>query len=612
MNNTKFSSFINLCKNKWFVFMLAIMICFTSLYTARPVSAVETDNQQTDSSSEDSDNQLPFTGEDETITSPDSDENNSENFGDDTDNSGDSDDASEKESINVLFIGNSNTFTNNVPMMVKGLCDASKINVNIYSVTAGGYKLSQFASADNMYNPIIMSTLAEVSFDYVVLQDHRDSIVPNPEKTLSAIETLLPAIELSGAKIVIYAQQCDFVDRTYKINNCSVSLSRDEAQLLMARNYSYVANSFNAPIAHSGINFSRCMNIFPDIVLYNTKDNIHPSVAGSYMAACTLYKTLFAQSSFGNDYLPGSAYDTSSLIEALDYDNALKIQKIADADLKLSQQVITINKGDNAFLSGSVNYSEENDLMNNYTNTIHYQSMDTSIATVNKSTGRISAFATGTTSIMATTDSGLMNFCTLNILQPATSIKLSTTQKITLGYKEKYQLSATTKPSDCTDSITWSTSNPSVATVNSEGLVTAKKAGKTKITVTADSGVSQSVNVYVKLIRPKKLKATVTRYRNWKNRATITLSWTANSNAKKYSVFRSTSKNSGYKRIAIVNSANYVDKNLPKDTVYYYKIRAIHSNTTCNSELSYPIKVTTKLPAIKKTSTKTNTTTKSK
>ncbi len=67
----------------------------------------------------------------------------------------------------------------------------------------------------------------------------------------------------------------------------------------------------------------------------------------------------------------------------------------------------------------------------------------------------------------------------------------------------------------------------------------------------------------------------------------IKISWTAISGAEKYEVYRSTSKNGTYKRIS-TTTKTYINntKNLTPGKTYYYKVKAIHSNSEANSAYS--------------------------
>ena len=58
-------------------------------------------------------------------------------------------------------------------------------------------------------------------------------------------------------------------------------------------------------------------------------------------------------------------------------------------------------------------------------------------------------------------------------------------RKITLGKKQKTTLKPELYPITSQDKVKYSSSNRKVATVNSKGVVTAKKAGESKITIRA-------------------------------------------------------------------------------------------------------------------------------
>ena len=83
-------------------------------------------------------------------------------------------------------------------------------------------------------------------------------------------------------------------------------------------------------------------------------------------------------------------------------------------------------------------------------------------------------------------------------LQPVSGVKLDRTE-VTLGIGSKTKLVATITPADVKDnSLTWTSSNTEVATVDAEGNVTALKAGKATITVkTNDGGFTATATVVV-------------------------------------------------------------------------------------------------------------------
>lgn len=80
-----------------------------------------------------------------------------------------------------------------------------------------------------------------------------------------------------------------------------------------------------------------------------------------------------------------------------------------------------------------------------------------------------------------------------------------TVTKLTLGVKEKVQLSATVLPINATDkTVTYKSSNKKVVSVSAGGKITAKKKGKAKITITTKNAKKAVINVRVKKA-PKKV-----------------------------------------------------------------------------------------------------------
>ena len=66
------------------------------------------------------------------------------------------------------------------------------------------------------------------------------------------------------------------------------------------------------------------------------------------------------------------------------------------------------------------------------------------------------------------------------------------------------------------------------------------------------------------------------------------ISWQKVEGAVKYEVYRATSKNGTYTKLVTTQNTYQVNKNAVAGKTYYYKVKAIHSNTNANSALSLP------------------------
>ena len=164
---------------------------------------------------------------------------------------------------------------------------------------------------------------------------------------------------------------------------------------------------------------------------------------------------------------------------------------------------ITLNKTSAVLTEGNSTQLTATVLPSNATNkTVTWTTSNSSVATVS-SNGLVTAKAPGTATITATTTDGsnLSATCSLTVVSQgtvlATSISLGKTNA-EMNTGGTLQLIATVLPSNATDkTVTWSTSNSSVATVTSNGLVTAKALGNATITVRTTDGTNLSATCYI-------------------------------------------------------------------------------------------------------------------
>ena len=166
-------------------------------------------------------------------------------------------------------------------------------------------------------------------------------------------------------------------------------------------------------------------------------------------------------------------------------------REVNASKVELNESQITLNKGDTYNLIMSVTPDD-------FTDAVTWKSTDTDVVTVTE-TGVIKAVGTGTATIKLTVGN-VSTSCRITVLQPVTSISLDRSS-ISLDSADNYQLSAYIYPSTASNkNVVWESSDPSVATVDDNGMVTALKKGTTKITVKATDGsnVTDSCTVTVK------------------------------------------------------------------------------------------------------------------
>ena len=132
---------------------------------------------------------------------------------------------------------------------------------------------------------------------------------------------------------------------------------------------------------------------------------------------------------------------------------------------------------------------------------VEWYSDSPSVASVNKSYGYIYGISPGTAKIYAisTVDSSKKDYITVKVTSGTICVDSVTLNRssISLEKGDKFTLSATVCPTNASNkSISWSSTNPSVATV-SGGVVTAKARGWTYIFAEAQDGSGEYDSCYV-------------------------------------------------------------------------------------------------------------------
>jgi cytochrome c553 len=89
---------------------------------------------------------------------------------------------------------------------------------------------------------------------------------------------------------------------------------KPEMTAQLAEQYTLAANANDALVIPAGLAFARTIAKRGDIDLYE-KDKRHPSLAGTYLAACTVYASLFRKSPVGLSYTAGLQPEIATLLQ---------------------------------------------------------------------------------------------------------------------------------------------------------------------------------------------------------------------------------------------------------------------------------------------------------
>ena len=88
---------------------------------------------------------------------------------------------------------------------------------------------------------------------------------------------------------------------------------KPEMTALLAEAYTVAGNANNALVIPAGLAFARVRKDHPEVELYQ-RDNRHPTVAGTYLAAATSYAALYHRSPEENSYNAGLEPDVAHML----------------------------------------------------------------------------------------------------------------------------------------------------------------------------------------------------------------------------------------------------------------------------------------------------------
>jgi len=191
---------------------------------------------------------------------------------------------SKQRPTRVLFIGNSFTARNDLPGLIAQLAAARGIEIEHALLSIGG------ASLRTHWNKGEARTAIERGkFDYVVLQEQSTLPIKKAARMRENVLLFDQTIRAAGARTVLYMTWArkHMPEKQKVLSDAYLSLGREISAIVVPVGdvwWRFIAKHDSPPL--------------------HDKDQSHPTLAGSYLAACVFLKTLFGQSPVGIEFSP--------------------------------------------------------------------------------------------------------------------------------------------------------------------------------------------------------------------------------------------------------------------------------------------------------------------
>lgn len=180
-----------------------------------------------------------------------------------------------KDTLNILFVGNSYTYFNNLPQLVSIISDNTKTKLVTKKSTIGGARLSEHWLGERNLNTKEM--IRDGEFDIVVLQEYSMGAIDEPENTQKYLKLFSDYIKENNAKPYFY-----------------LTWAREKApqyQDTINKVFMEAATENKAVAVPAGKVWARAKELRSTIKLYDS-DGSHPSELGTFLSAFVFVASL--------------------------------------------------------------------------------------------------------------------------------------------------------------------------------------------------------------------------------------------------------------------------------------------------------------------------------
>jgi hypothetical protein len=177
--------------------------------------------------------------------------------------------------LRVLFIGNSFTARNGLPGLIARLAAARGKVLHHQLISTGGASLRRHLNAGEA-----LRAIQGGGHDYVVLQEQSTLPIKNARRMHESVRLFDQAIREAGARTVLYLTWA--------------RRSAPESQQAITAAYAEIGRELGALVAPVGAAWQQFLGQHDQPALHE-RDESHPTLAGTYLAACVFLAVLFEE-----------------------------------------------------------------------------------------------------------------------------------------------------------------------------------------------------------------------------------------------------------------------------------------------------------------------------
>lgn len=182
------------------------------------------------------------------------------------------------DGIRILFVGNSLTYTNDIPALVKELGKLDAVSIDYKTIAGGDYGLD-----DHLADGNVQKEIKKGKYDFVVVQQGPSALPESQANLMAAVQKYKALCDEAKTKLAVY-MVWPSKGRLFDLDNVIFS-------------YSNAGKKNNSIICAAGLAWKKTWATDPSISLYGP-DGFHPDLSGSLLSAMVIYGTLIGKHEF--------------------------------------------------------------------------------------------------------------------------------------------------------------------------------------------------------------------------------------------------------------------------------------------------------------------------